>query len=885
MEGLPSFDQLVAARGLSSNDLNFSMKSEHTNEIAKLIGNSWEILATEIGLPQEDIHDIKEVSLHPLDRRRALMRVWEDRYGSAATYRKMAIGLEEIRNRRLTEKVLDLCKSRKQHETRNIVKPFGMFTADVLWAIMCNRVIVVLLISILSSLFVYHSFIVAPLVVTTSDSLPNCSNELQNTQKFNKRAHFNETFHDLPLLRSVFVDRIEDIKNITDKLKKAHIVNICGAPAFGKSTVAIHTGHKLLYDHISVRYVNLEEASLYWWPMSSQHKHNDSSQPPTTSSVSKIEHNLYETNEHNSVSLTTHTDYYTSIELDLDRLKELTEWSEKLNNTTVLIFDNCDSVLIHKNSLRNKFFDLIYLLIEKSHHLLHIIVVSQEKVQLLDMFDQFEVKELDEISSVELLQKLTPNITIPRNQSIFVAKLLQGCPLALKVIGKMLDLYGSQAINGIEEELIKRPLDILNRISDQRQQFRSIMDLVFEKHKMLNDCGYIVSLFPGSFSREAGIAVFTAHCLDAYVRLSLLDEYLLAGQLRYKMHRLIKEYLREKVIKSQTLRFKQIFGAYYTKFLSSYVKKRVINEFDIHLLLSEEHNIDFFQRNTLLAKLREGLSQDEDAILAFLIVNGYAKRDLLSSYFGFVIYLRGPGDKWRRLNPVICRGIIKLIIKHCYCSLYHVAYDTQTDKFYFGPCKSLEHCEMIQEIHLKVQELNISHTEEVMMKHVMNNWCGVEFSIYLELTLRILIWGSLIIASIVAARNNNNSIVLCLLFFVCIYLSVSCFALSALFISKHYFYENYAVVSSLEFYIFKVFETEWICHNILTYIIEYFLEEFLLYIFALILLAFNYNLEIVSFLCLFICTVPMFFIAYFSSLVNLLMFESIKNITYQKLCS
>ena len=863
MEGLPSFDELVAARGLTSNDLNSSMKSEHTNEIAKLIGNSWEILATEIGLPPEDVHDIKEVHLHPLDRRRALMRVWEDRYGSAATYRKMAISLKKIRNRRLTEKVLDLCKSRKNHEARN--RQFKVFSAesDVLGIKRHYKVITVLFVS---SLFVYHIFVSAPSVVTmlTSHSLPN-SNELQNTKKFNNRSHFNETFHDLPNLRSVFVDRIEAIKNITDKLMGANLVNICGAPAFGKSTVAIKTGYKLLEDHnTTVRYVNLEEA-LYLFSMPSHHERG--SQPSTTSSVtSEIEHDLvYETNEH-SVSLTTHTDYHTlsSIELDLDRLKELNDWSENISNMTVLIFDNCDSVLMHTDSLRNKFFDLIYLLIEKSQHLLHIIVVSQEKLQLLDNFEQFEVKELDEISSVELLEELAPSIT--RNQSKTFARLVQGCPLALKVIGKMVDLYSNQSIiNGIEEELIKRPLDILNRVSDQRQQFRSIMNLVFLKHNVLNDCGYIVSLFPGSFSREAGIAVFTAYCLDAYLRQSLLDEYALYHQLRYKMHRLIKEYLRENVKRNEELVFEKRFSEFYRNFLLSYAKKRIFNDLDTHLLKSEEHNIDFYQK-VLLSKLIHELSQEELAVVAFLIVNGYAKIQQVKLYnvIDCVVYLQNTSNICQYLNPIICRRIITLTMKYCYCNCQIGGY-SQKQEFDFVTCMSFLQCDWIQDIYSLMQEMNISLVEETSFKQIINDRCEVKISIYLKLTLLIVTWCSFMFISFVAAKSKS---ILCLLYFVNVYLLMSLLALFSLFTYKDYYFAH-VILSGLEHYVIQIVGTQGMCHNLLsqTYdIITYHVKEFLLYVCVFIFLV-NYHLDKVPFLRLLICTAPVYTLVYLSNLI------------------
>ena len=67
--------------------------------------------------------------------------------------------------------------------------------------------------------------------------------------------HERHTIHDLPLSPEPFVGRDADVNKLTIELLtgSAHIVNINGPPAYGKSTLAIHVGHKVFASGINVR--------------------------------------------------------------------------------------------------------------------------------------------------------------------------------------------------------------------------------------------------------------------------------------------------------------------------------------------------------------------------------------------------------------------------------------------------------------------------------------------------------------------------------------------------------------------------------------------------------------------------------------------------------
>ena len=65
---------------------------------------------------------------------------------------------------------------------------------------------------------------------------------------------------DSPILyHDLFVGRENDVEEVVRRVASAHIVNINGAPGFGKSTLAIHVGYELVKKGTSVRYINVED--------------------------------------------------------------------------------------------------------------------------------------------------------------------------------------------------------------------------------------------------------------------------------------------------------------------------------------------------------------------------------------------------------------------------------------------------------------------------------------------------------------------------------------------------------------------------------------------------------------------------------------------------
>lgn len=72
--------------------------------------------------------------------------------------------------------------------------------------------------------------------------------------------YINVNSSSLPYPSDYFVGREKEISDVIHLLNNnTSIVDIYGSPGFGKSTLAIHVGHRMLKKGFIVHYVNLEE--------------------------------------------------------------------------------------------------------------------------------------------------------------------------------------------------------------------------------------------------------------------------------------------------------------------------------------------------------------------------------------------------------------------------------------------------------------------------------------------------------------------------------------------------------------------------------------------------------------------------------------------------
>ena len=102
--------------------------------------------------------------------------------------------------------------------------------------------------------------------VNSGVKLENETIEINTTDSIALFENLAYAPHNLPFLDPTlpFVGRENDVANITNIMVsyKVSIVGISGSPAFGKSTLAIHVGHKVAEKGIMVGYINADEDDL-----------------------------------------------------------------------------------------------------------------------------------------------------------------------------------------------------------------------------------------------------------------------------------------------------------------------------------------------------------------------------------------------------------------------------------------------------------------------------------------------------------------------------------------------------------------------------------------------------------------------------------------------
>ena len=519
-----------------------------------------------------------------------------------------------------------------------------------------------------------------------------------------KRTKCDSVSYDLPHFNDLFVGRNEEMANIIQLMNTAHIVGIFGAPGFGKSQLAIHVGYEMVKRGTTVRYIDaidelshlkaFHTESVTQEPTDTAHKQTKSKQNSMSTSVSDV----------GSGSLTAFVrDERMNLASDkvLDRL---VKWSGEIDCHTLLILDNCDDLVYNKIS-REVLIKLLRTMIKKSNSHLHIILTSHQHIRLLDDFESMTIKELSMNASVELLLHLSPGII--RSHAEQVALLVEGCPLALKVVGKLMHKRDDTLTNTLEDELRKRPVRVLDKASIQKERFGAIMDVAYNLlSSKLQECGYYLSLFPGSFEDYAGSSILphsldSRQCLETYVEHSLLDEYNLAQITLHKMHRLIREYLREKGGLSSKSKyyyrdFEKNYCRYFTNFIlqhAKHVKEDNVTEKDQYAYSLQLHNIHHFL--SLLLSKDEHLTKERIA-LAYSVGEGLVSVNSIKNHFHF--FISKVQETCYYVKPEKCGDLFSYIITELYQECRCNNIKEYFKQFLTCPCMDLFRCEIVAEI-------------------------------------------------------------------------------------------------------------------------------------------------------------------------------------------
>ena len=309
-----------------------------------------------------------------------------------------------------------------------------------------------------------------------------------------------------------------DFRNNSD----IRIVNIIGPPGFGKSTLAIHIGHEMVRKGVVVYYLNVAEFSNKQFKIALAEKVLDNSDTIVSKQVT---------------------------------FERFLRWIRDRFWYTLLILDNCDEVL---NDHREEFQDAVVKIVEESCNV-KVLITSRMVATFTKYYEWYRVKELSTTAACELLDNKVPTtVNITKEEKGRIANLTGNVPLALQIIGSLLHLPASPSpnviINQLEKELI---LTLSSKEFPPHEQVYASISISYRYLSQELQIGsHLLTIFPGSFSLTAVVAIFTHKSLPPYfyayaqispellaylVRSSLLEQNQRTD--RYQYHILIKEYL------------------------------------------------------------------------------------------------------------------------------------------------------------------------------------------------------------------------------------------------------------------------------------------------------------------------------------------------------
>ena len=224
------------------------------------------------------------------------------------------------------------------------------------------------------------------------------------------------------------------------------------------------------------------------------------------------------------------------------------------------------------------------------------------------------------------------------------------------------------------------------------------------------------------------------------VEKGVLDEYFLEYQHRYRMHRLIKEYLKERINTTHELMFQKRFRKYYTQYLLQYyATESTVHDIDKHEheLFTESKNIDLFER-LLLNHSNENISTEELAALAILASKGYIQFEKFQS--SYKQYLKTLNGISKYLDPALCGRLSSHIVKHfyerCKCDTPY----KYIENIFNYPCEDVFECEVITQLLKMNIVLNLTQREEAFLHNIQTFKCldKVSFAVSILIILSLL---------------------------------------------------------------------------------------------------------------------------------------------------
>lgn len=236
------------------------------------------------------------------------------------------------------------------------------------------------------------------------------------------------------------------------------------------------------------------------------------------------------------------------------RIERMFHWARDLSYNTLLILDNCDDILQnHKDNFQR----VIQMVVEASP-IIKVLMTSRHKVTLLDDSYRYTLHELSYHSACQLLEATIKDIQLDSNASGTIANLTGNVPLALRIIGSLLNQPVPPSPETIIKELTQKPIQALSpkELPEHHQVYTTINLSYKYLHQYDKWCGQLLAYFPGPFDGIAALHimqmsqnevqffstnyVYSALCLTELVQRSLLGHNKKTE--RFEFHRLIKEF-------------------------------------------------------------------------------------------------------------------------------------------------------------------------------------------------------------------------------------------------------------------------------------------------------------------------------------------------------
>ena len=417
---------------------------------------------------------------------------------------------------------------------------------------------------------------------------------------YNFNLHHSKS---LPYRSETFIGRETEVQELIQFVnftnRHVRIVNIIGSPGFGKSTLAIHVGHRMVENGVIVHYINMAEFPDKNVGQVLCEKVLESAEIITTD---------------NSVS-------------------RLMKWAGERFWYNLLILDNCDDSLHHQKEEFQKVVEDIILYSSN----VKIVLTSRETTMHLEWFKEYKLYELSTKAACDLLD-LKVHGSLKQNEREEIAELTGKVPLALQIIGSLLTLHDPPTPTEIITALRKQPIVTLSphRLPISKQLNASFSLSYIYLGPKLQKIGRYLANFPGSFDREAAYEILrrvakNASVTESYIATSmreLVDRSLLEHSVRsdrYNFHLLIKEFFLHIQSTNRKMEERRLFLVnfqwYFTEKLYSMTKRFSGPEFKnaLRFLDVERHNVQYFL-NITGARRNEDFPYSKHAMSSLYIV-------------------------------------------------------------------------------------------------------------------------------------------------------------------------------------------------------------------------------------------------------------------------